>query len=350
MSRLRPSISRRGPLVLAACGTLLGSATLFAADDDPGKVLAAFQQQAQAVFEKCGSAVVRIEASDAHGRLAGTGFFIDPNGTLYTSYSVGGESQNITVEFRGERQVATRLVSDIRSGIALLKIEAETPFLTVGHTRDLAIASPVIALGYPQALPLTPAFGTVAGFDGQYGGRFFATTHLRVNVPVQRGEGGAPLLNTKGEVVGILISMLDAGSASFVLPIEAAEKVRMDFTRFREVRPGWIGMHVKAADAAAGGSTARIEEVVGDGPAQKAGLQAGDILLQVGARKITVPEDVLDASFFLTAEDATSVRVVRDGRVVEMQIQPTDPPNADRVALPASDPSPLRLQGLRVNN
>ena len=345
MSRRPHLISR--PLALAACGALLSGAVLFAADEEPGKVLAAFQQQAQAVFEKCGSSVVRIEATDARGRLAGTGFFIDPNGTLYTSYSVGGESQDITVEFRGEKQPATRLISDPRSGIALLKIEAETPFLAVGRTRELAITSPVIALGYPQELPLTPAFGIVGGFDVKYAGRYFATTHIRANVPVQRGEAGAPLLNTKGEVVGVIISMLDAGSASFVLPIEAAEKVRMDFTRFRETRPGWLGMHVKAADSAAAGSTARIEEVVGDGPAEKAGLRAGDVLLQVGERKITAPEDVLDASFFLTAEDTMTVRVARDGAELDIKLQPTEPPNTDRPVLPAI--TDLRLQGLKVN-
>ena len=108
-------------------------------------MLRAFQQQTQAIFEKCGGAVVRIEASDTHGRLAGSGFFIDPNGTLYTTYSVGGETQGITVEFRGIRHPATRLISDARSGIAILKIEAETPFLATGKARELAVTAPVFS-------------------------------------------------------------------------------------------------------------------------------------------------------------------------------------------------------------
>jgi len=329
----------------AICGALLAAAPAFGADDESRKVLDAIQEQVQAVLEKSGPAVVRIEATDIHGRLAGSGFFIDPNGTLYTSYSVGGESQDITVHFRGERHQATRLVSDLRSGIALLKIEAQTPFVSFGKARDLALATPVIALGYPMEMPLTPSFGIVGGFDGKYAGRFFATTHIRANLPVQRGESGAPLLNTKGEVVGILISTLDNGSASFVLPIEAAEKVRMDFIRFREVRPGWIGLAVKAADAPAVGSTALIVEVTAESPAQKAGLRAGDILLQIGARPITIPDDVLDASFFLTADDGVPVRVIRDGTEVQIEVQPTDPPTARRAAIPAAGAGP---QGLRV--
>ncbi len=334
MSRRLRSISSRRHLAIAVCGALLGAAQVFSADEDAGKMLDAIQQRVLAVLEKGGAAVVRIEATEGRDRVVGTGFFIDPNGTLYTSYSVGGQSQEIIVHFRGERHPATRLISDLRSGIALLKIAAETPFLTFAKARDLALASPIIALGYPRELPLTPSFGIVGGFDLKLGDRYFATTHIRANLPVQRGEGGAPLLNMKGEVVGMLISMLDGGSASFALPIEAAEKVRMDFTRFREAHPGWIGVHVKAADNAVAGSTAQIEEIIPDAPAEKAGLRAGDVLLQIGGRKIAVAEDVLDASFFLTAADDVLVRIVRAGEELEIKLQPGEPPSALRSLLP----------------
>ena len=110
----------------------------------------------------------------------------------------------------------------------------------------------------------------VGGFDLKYLGRYFATTHIRANVAVQRGQGGAPLLDMHGEVVGVLISSLDQGSASFVLPIEAAEKVRRDFVRFGEVRPGWVGMAVGPAAEAVNGSTAAVEDILTDGPAHKA--------------------------------------------------------------------------------
>ncbi len=334
MSRRRRSISKRGPLALAACGLIFGAARLFSAEEDAGKMLDAIQQQVRAIYDSSGAAVVRIEATAGRDRVAGTGFFIDPNGTLYTSYGVGGESQDIVVHFRGARHPATRLISDLRSGIALLKIEAETPFLTFAKARELALAAPVIALGYPRELPLTPSFGIVGGFDLKLGDRYFATTHIRASLPVQRGEGGAPLLNLKGEVVGIIVSTLEGGGASFALPIEAAEKVRMDFTRFREAHPGWIGVHVKTAGIAIAGSTAEIEEVLPDAPAQKAGLRPGDVLLQIGTRKIAAAEDILDASFFLTADDDVPVRIARAGQELEIKLQPGDPPNALRTLLP----------------
>lgn len=283
-------------------------------------------KQIRSVFDKCQPAVARIEAFDSHGKLSGTGFFIDPNGTLYTSYSVGGESHDITVIMGASRQPAKRLASDLRSGIAILKIEAETPFLSFGKSRDLGIGSPVMTVGYPYDLPASPSFGVVGGFDIKYLNRYFATTHIRANVPVQRGQGGAPLLDLNGNVVGILISSLDQGSGSFALPIEAAEKVRRDFLRFREVRRGWLGLAVRANDSPQDGSTALVSEVLPDSPAQKAGVLAGDILLRIGARPVATPSDVLDGSFFLTADDPSTLRVWRNEQEVELPVQPAEPP------------------------
>src|SRR5437016_7255196 len=82
----------------------------------------------------------------------------------------------------------------------------------------------------------------IAGFDRKCLGRYFSTIHLRVNAPTQRGEAGAPLLNMKGEVVGIVVSGLENNSACYAVPIEAAEKIRSDFVRFGEARHGWIGV------------------------------------------------------------------------------------------------------------
>jgi serine protease Do len=314
-----------------------------AEDVEGARVVAGLEQQVRSIFEKCRSAVVKIEASDAHGRLSGTGFFIDPNGTLYTSYSVGGESRDIVVTFGTARHPAKRMVSDRRSGVAILKIEAETPFLGFGKSRDLAVASPVMTIGYPLDLPASPSFGMVGGFTIKYLDRYFATTHIRANVPVQRGQGGAPLLHLHGEAVGILISSLDQGSGSFALPIEAAEKLRRDILRFHEVRRGWLGIDVASANQPVEGSTALVKEALPDSPALKAGVQAGDVLLRVGSYAITNLEDVLDASFFLTADDPTTVVVSRNGQPLELALQPTDHPeetSALKRIAPAFTPGP----------
>jgi S1-C subfamily serine protease len=162
-----------------------------------------------------------------------------------------------------------------------------------------------------MGLEASPSFGTVGGFDLRYLTGIFVTTHIRANVPVQRGEGGAPLLNMRGEVVGLTIASVDSGSARFVLPIEAAEKIRRDYLRFGEARPGWLGIGVAPAPKAIAGSTAMIDDLMTDAPASRCGLEVGDILLQIDDRRIQKPEDVVDASFFITAEDTVKVTVMR---------------------------------------
>src|SRR5438105_7312205 len=92
----------------------------------------AISREVKLLFERCGKAIVKIHAVDAHSELSGTGFFVDLTGTLYTSYSVAGEADNFTVQFAGKKIPATLLTADVRSGIALLKVDASTPFLPIG--------------------------------------------------------------------------------------------------------------------------------------------------------------------------------------------------------------------------
>lgn len=313
-------------------------------------IIDTLQQQVQRITDKCHGAVVRIEATDEHGQLAGTGFFVDPTGILYTSYTIGGETRDIMVLVDEAKYTAHRLCADERSGLAILKVDAKTPFLSVGTSYDMAVGAPVMTLGYPMDLPLTPSFGLLGGFDRKYLGRYFATTHLRANVSVQRGEGGAPLLNMKGEVVGILISSLDRGSASFALPIEAAEKIRRDCVRWEDVRPGWLGLSIVAAPEPRHGSTALIEEVFKDAPADKAGVHPSDILLTVGGRKIVSPEDMMDACFFLSAGEAVTLRIARGETELELHavaaLHPTKVPPPPPLNL--TDPAPNLAETLKI--
>ena len=124
--------------VVLATSTLIllfGTARLSAQVD-----LENLQPEIQRVFDQSKGAVVRITAEDEHGRLAGTGFFVDPNGTVYTSYTIGGETHDIVVEFGSNRYPAQRLVSDRRSNLAILKVAASTPWLRL--SRPVAVCSP----------------------------------------------------------------------------------------------------------------------------------------------------------------------------------------------------------------
>jgi serine protease Do len=310
----------------------------------------AISQQVKDIFARAAKAVVKIHGIDEHSPICGTGFFIDPTGTLYTAYDVGGEAGDFTIEFQGKKYPARQLFADIRSGTAMLKIDEATPALPIGKSEELEVATPVVSVGYPLDLSETPNFGMIAGFDRKYRGCYFSTTHLRANVPTQRGEAGAPLLNIKGEVVGIVVGGIENNSACYAVPIEVAEKLRSDYIRFGEARHGWIGINVSEAPEPVEGSRAEMTQIEQGSPAANSGIKSGDILLQVGRKKVAQPEDVPDASFFITAGDIVPITVVRGNQKMTFNVQATlhprqvldDAPAA--AALPSHQAIPLKLE------
>ena len=358
VKNLRLVMSHKAALALIFC---LSAGSLFAEDQSAkttgektkemferaisrAESATAASQQIKDIFARAAKAVVKIHGVDEHSEICGTGFFIDPTGTLYTAYTVGGEAGNFTIEFGGKKYPARQLLADIRSGTAMLKIDEATPALPIGKSEQMEVATPVVSIGFPLDLPETPNFGMVAGFDRKYLGRYFSTTHMRLNLPSQRGEAGAPLLNMKGEVVGIVVSSLENNSACYAVPIEAAEKIRGDFMRFGEARHGWVGINVSLARQPVEGSLAEMTQIMEDTPAARSGIKAGDILLQVGRKKVTQPEDVLDASFFVTAGDVVPITVMRGNQKLTFDVQATMHPASRTGLLLAAPGTPAMNQ------
>jgi serine protease Do len=338
------SDSKRSIVALALI--FFSSASLLFAQEQSAT---AISQHVKEIFARAAKAVVKIHGVDEHSEICGTGFFIDPTGTLYTAYTVGGEAGNFTIEFGGKKYPARQLLADIRSGTAMLKVDEPTPALPIGKSEEMEVATPVVAIGYPLDLQETPNFGMIAGFDRKYLGRYFSTTHLRVNVPTQRGEAGAPLLNMKGEVVGIVVSKLENNSSCYAVPIEAAEKIRSDFVRFGEARHGWVGINVSQAPQPVEGSRAEMTKIMENTPAARSGIKAGDILLEVGRKKVTQPEDVLDASFFITAGDTVPITVMRGNQKLTFHVQAALHPASRTGPLLASPATPAANQAIPLS-
>src|SRR3989440_3460195 len=145
-----PSGSKRSAIAVALvfCS---GAGWLFAQDQSAS-------QHVREIFARAAKAVVKIHGVDEHSEICGTGFFVDPTGTLYTAYTVGGEAGNFTVDYDGKKYPARQILADVRSGMAILKIDAVTPALPIGKIEQLEVATPVITIGYPLDLPETPSF------------------------------------------------------------------------------------------------------------------------------------------------------------------------------------------------
>jgi serine protease Do len=126
------------------------------------------------------------------------------------------------------------------------------------------------------------------------------------------------------------------------LPIEAAEKIRSDYVRFGEARHGWIGANIREAAAPIEGSRAVTTDIIKDTPAAESGMKPGDVVLQIGRTKVREPEDILDASFFLTAGDVVPITVMRGKEKLTFDVQ------AD--VHPASQPKPPLLAAPPLSN
>lgn len=309
---------------------------------DDASMADAIEKTVNGVFESSSPAIVRVESEDELGKVAGTGFFVDANGTIYTLASVVGDGLSISVARGNDRWPAKLLTKDARSGIALIKIDKTepTPFLVNGDCHEVKPASPLVVVGFPFDHDVSPSFGVVGGLDRQSQGKFFTTTHIRANIPVQRGQGGSPVLNLDGQVIGVLVSGFEEGSGCYVLPIRAAEKVRNDYARFGEVRHGWAGVTVQEVPLAVQGSRMVIDVVDPAGPAAGQ-FQSGDVVLQVGDIAVREPEDALDASFFLTVGDQVDVRIARGEEVITVPFTPGEHPSDREETLQALGPGNL---------
>lgn len=291
--------------------------------------------EASALFDKAKAAVVQVHSGDPGFVLAGSGFFIDDQGTVLTSSTILGDNNSARVVINGVEMDAKILGNDPRSGLAMLRVSyGESPSLPLARASNLQTGDGVMTLGYPMNLPIAPSQGPVSGFDASFlthdvpseleskgtvaALERFATTHIHANIPISPGQVGGPLLNSRGEVVGIVATSPDDGRSIYALPVEAIAKLMADFNQFGRARYGWVGVNVREQpDTAHDGRTVRVVEAVPGTPASESGIRAGDTVMRIDSREIYRPADVLDASFFSQVGANMSVVVRRDDKLYD---------------------------------
>ena len=291
-----------------------------------------------ALVEKAKPAIVKVEAGGDGLLTAGTGFFIDGQGTVLTSSTVVGDNTAARVTVNGLPLDAKIIGDDPRSGLAMLRVNyPDSPFLSLGHSTDMKTGYAVVTLGYPMNMPVSPSQGLISGFDVRYQTRFFATTHIHADVAISPGQVGAPLLNMRGEVVGLVVPSPDDGRSVYALPVEAMEKVMSDFEQFGRAKHGWVGVTVvEAPDADHDGRTVRVVQCVPGTPAATSGILAGDTVLRIDAREVYRPADVLDASFFSHVGGTMTVVVRRDEKLYNYDFAVIERPQIPSANTPLS--------------
>jgi S1-C subfamily serine protease len=328
------SLSKIQKLVVLVAFVLLGTCLSHVRAES---VMQGLETEIQTIFVRTKDAVVQIKTilpvkdpkeDDkvlTEALSIGTGFFIDHKGHLFTAASVLRGSAKAIVYWRGKAYEAQSLGQDPRTNLALLKIDAETPFLPIGDPDNVKVGSLALAVGYPADAPISAEYGFISNVDAAQLPRFFATTHMRSSIRVQPGQSGSPFLNSKGEVVGMIVYSMQDGSSTFALPITAAQKIERDFLEFHAPRHGWTGLTIEVRNNLQSPDAGiAIRDVYQGYPGHVAGIYSGDSLLKIGNKEIKTPADVMNATFYLSVGETVNFTIDREGetKVVPVKVVP----------------------------
>ncbi|HVU37258.1 MAG TPA: S1C family serine protease [Opitutales bacterium] len=364
MMRLAGSLAAGRAAIFAICafgGQSLGQAATAAlsepaADTAPtvekpaitsaDDLLQVLQQRYITLFDKYHSAVVRVNivpsspASDTPQIIVLTGFFISRNGDILTTHATDLQNNSLVyVDFEGVRYRADVLGTDSVTDLALLHLSPTPKNFTVLDLADSPQPPPVstMLMAITSKLGLTPgpSTGMVQGFNVNLGNIRLPTLLLRVNIPCEGAEGGSPVLDLQGRLVGILLGGLQGSQSSFVLPTHAAQRVRDDLQTHGKVSYGQFGFEIKQESDQQTGVSVVISSVDYDprSPALAAGLKVGDVLKSIGNTTINSDLDLRQVWFFSRPGQELPVTVQRGGQTLNMILHAGEMP----VASPPAD-------------
>lgn len=268
------------------------------------------------------------------GTAIGSGFIISADGKILTNHHVVDGADRVIVHLADRREFTAKVIgSDAMSDVALLKVQASgLPYLKLADARSLKPGQWVVAIGSPFGLDHSVTAGIVSGvgrssFDpGQQYVPFIQT-----DVPINKGNSGGPLLNTKGEVVGInsQIFSMSGGymGVSFAIPIETAMNAVTQIEATGKVRRGVLGVRIQqvTSDLAHAMGLARtggalVAQVEPGSAAAKAGLKAGDLITAFNGATVDSSADLPPLVGALAPGSHAKVQVLRDGRKLEIPV------------------------------
>jgi serine protease Do len=312
---------------------------------------------------------VRFRGVPAGGRLrraAGTGFIISTGGEILTNHHIVVDADTIEVGLYGDerrRYRAVRIGSDPLTDTALIRLvspPAGLPTVTVGDSGALEPGDWVMAIGNPFQLGHTVTLGVVS-FNGRpvevQDGRW--QDMIQTDAAINPGSSGGPLIDIHGDVVGISVALLDSDSGGsvgigFAVPINCVLALLPQLRQGKVVR-GQLGVDLQGGPILAEEareldlpepSGAIVMTVDPDSAAARAGVRAGDVIVELGGRKVADTRALLAIGSSLAPGTETALRFFRDGReqigrifIEEMPLERDDPPSR----LPVDDNDGLTL-------
>jgi serine protease Do len=292
----------------------------------------------------------------------GSGFVIDPSGIIVTNNHVIEDADEITANFSdGSKLTAEVIGHDDKTDIAVLRVKPTKPLTAVkfGDSTTLRVGDWVMAIGNPFGLGGTVTVGIVSARNRDINAGPY-DDFIQTDAAINRGNSGGPLFNENGEVIGINTAIISPTGGSiglgFSIPSEIAFNIVNQLKEFGETRRGWLGVRVQdvsdevakdlAMDAPKGALVAGVEDT---GPAGKAGILAGDVILSLDGKSI----DAMHALPRIVADEpvgkVVDVVILRKGVQQTLQVTLGRLEEADTAALASgkSETSPEKKGGAK---
>ena len=259
-------------------------------------------------------------------RAAGSGFILNANGYIVTNNHVVENAVDIQVKLDDGRELPAKVVGrDSKTDLALLKVDAAgLPVIPLGDSTALQVGEPVMAIGNPFGLEQTVTTGIVSA-TGRVIGSGPYDNFIQTDASINPGNSGGPLINARGEVIGINTAIFSRGGGSvgigFAVPSSLAKTVITQLADHGKVERGWLGVSIQpltkdlAKTFKRGDSTtgALVSAVVEGSPADKAGLKTGDVIVEFNGRKIAKATDLPGLVADVPVGRDVPIVVVREG-------------------------------------
>ncbi|HOU32509.1 MAG TPA: DegQ family serine endoprotease [Synergistaceae bacterium] len=265
-------------------------------------------------------------------RGAGSGFLVTADGYILTNNHVVAEADKITVTLASGKEYPAKLVGrDPTFDLAVVKIDAkDLPVLSLGDSDKLEVGEWVAAIGNPFGLEHTITVGVISAKNRNIRAKDVNFQgFLQTDAAINPGNSGGPLLDLSGKVVGINTAIIPyAQGIGFAIPVNMAKQVMDDLVNFGKVRRGWLGIYLQpvteeVAEAYGLKNTdgALVSDVQGDSPALRAGLQRGDVIVEIDGTSLKNYQDLSFAVRKHLAGDEVTLTVMRRGERKEIKVR-----------------------------
>jgi serine protease Do len=263
----------------------------------------------------------------------GSGFVVDASGIIVTNNHVIADADEIFANFNDGSKLKAELIGrDTKTDLAVLRVKPEKQLVAVpfGDSEKLRVGDWVMAIGNPFGLGGSLTVGVVSARNRDINAGPY-DNFIQTDAAINRGNSGGPLFNMQGEVVGVNTAIISPSGGSigigFAVPSKTVVAVIGQLREFGETRRGWIGVRIQQVDdqiaETLGLGRARgalVAGVTDNGPAAKAGIQSGDVIVKFDGRDIREMRDLPRAVADTAVGKASDIVVVRKGKEQSLKI------------------------------